>query len=139
MKKVLSLLLVLIISITMVACSELNSDTYNLIIVDPSNLLYEQPSKSYEAGEQVVIKTKILYDADIECYANGKSLGGHEDIKTDGIYTHWEFYFEMLAEDVTITFEVKDGFQAYENELLTYESLQWINSSYVENAILAQQ
>ncbi len=128
MKKILSLLLVLTMLITMVACSELNLDSYKLTIVDSSNLLYEQPSRRYEAGEQVVIKTKILYDADIECYANGKSLGGHKDIETDGKYTHWEFYFEMPAEDVTITFEVKDGFLSYNDTINLSEVDSWLAS-----------
>ncbi len=106
MKKFLIMLISAIMLISMVACSD---SGYKVTVDDQNITLYEPLSKRYDAGEQVIIKTHIATDVSVECFVNGKSVGTQTAIKTDDGY-HWEFYFEMPAEDVTITFEVKDGF-----------------------------
>ncbi len=107
MKKLLALLMTAFLLISMVACS---GNSYKVTVDDQDITLYEPLSKRYEAGEQVVIKTHMATDISVECFVNGKSVGTQTAIKTGDNYTHWEFYFEMPAEDVTITFEVRDGF-----------------------------
>ncbi len=88
--------------------SEETDEGYTLAVLEECrDLLYEDPSgRKYDAGESVVIKTHIIYDADIECYINGKSIGRYTVIETDGKYTHWEFYFEMPEENVTVELKI---------------------------------
>ncbi len=90
----------------MIGCG---ADRYTLTVEDPNAFLYEQPSKQYHAGEDVIVKTYVVYDADMECFVNGESIGIQTAVKTGDEYTHWEYYFEMPAEDVTITFQIVGG------------------------------
>ncbi len=102
----LSVLLSVLLILTTVGCT---SNRYKLTVGSHSNLLYEQPKKTYQAGETVVIKTTILMDASIMCFVNGESIGLETAIQKDGTYTHWEYYFEMPAQDVTVTFAIVGG------------------------------
>ncbi len=106
MKKIIALCLASVLAFCMVGCS---TGSYKLTVNDREELLYEQPNKRYQAREEVVIKTHILTDVDMECFVNGKSVGKQTAVKTGDHYTHWEYYFEMPSEDVTITFEIVGG------------------------------
>ncbi len=87
----------------MLSAASCRSEHYRLTVDDPYTLLHEQPEKEYRAGEHVTIKTGIVIDADVECFVNGESIGKQTVAMTGDKYTHWEFYFEMPAEDVTLT------------------------------------
>ncbi len=76
---------------------------FQLTVEGGRDLLYESPEGRYDPDTEIVIKTHIVYDADVECFVNGKSIGTQTTIMTDGEYTHWEFYFTMPAEDVVVT------------------------------------
>ncbi len=106
MKKLAALCLALLLLLNLPGCPP---NRYKLTVDDRDGLLYEQPDQKYYADDQVVIKTHILFDADIQCYVNGKSIGKQTAVKTGDEYTHWEYYFEMPAEDVTVTFEIVGG------------------------------
>lgn len=109
MKKSLSLVLVMItLLLCLVGCN--NSKKFVLTVEGGEEYLYEKLNRKYEAGEQVVVKTHILTDVSLTVYMNNISLGTGEAIKTNDQYTHWEYYFTMPSEDVTLTFDVKDGF-----------------------------
>ncbi len=86
------------------------SPKFSATVEDKSDLLFEPLKNEYMAGEKVTVKTHILYDAGINVYVNGESLGREEAIEVDGRYSHWEYYFTMPYEDVTITFGIYDGF-----------------------------
>ena len=58
--------------------------------------------KDYRPGQAITIKTGILHDADLELYVNGVFISKQTAVKTDGTYTHWEFYFTMPEQDVVI-------------------------------------
>lgn len=90
------------------AASDIKS--YSVTVEGGDEYLYENLSREYKEGERVVIKTHILTDVSLIVYMNGESLGSETAIKTGDRYTHWEYYFTMPGEDVTLTFEVKDGF-----------------------------
>ncbi len=55
-------------------------------------------------------------------------------------YTHWEYYFTMPSEDVTITFEEKDGMlpPSLRDEALASRDVAWANyanGDYIEDAL----
>ncbi len=107
MKKIIALGLVCILIFTMAGCA---LDFYTLTVAEADRELLDMPPvRICRAGQQVVIKTHILYDADMECFVNGKSIGKQTAVQTGGRYTHWEYYFEMPAENVTVTFEITGG------------------------------
>ncbi len=107
MKRIFAIFFAMMLIFSVVGCT---SDRYKLTVKDREELLYERPAQSYQAGEQVVIKPHILYDVDLVCFVNGKSIGKQTAVETGDKYTHWEYYFEMPAEDVTVSFEVVGGF-----------------------------
>ena len=83
--------------------------SYSVTVEGGDEFLYEDLSRKYKEGEQVVVKTNIILDMSLTVYVNGESIGTGKAIKTGDEYTHWEYYFTMPSEDVTITFEEKDG------------------------------
>lgn len=101
MKKLAILLLALTLVISLTACIGF----YTVTVEDEWELLYEQPAKVYRAGENVVIKTHIVNDTNIECYVNGICIGRQTPTKTGEEFTHWEYHFDMPAENVVVTFE----------------------------------
>lgn len=107
MKKIIALSLVCILIFTMAGCA---FDFYTLTVAEEDRAFLDMPPvRICRAGQQVVIKTHILYDAALECFVNGKSIGMPTPVQTGGTYTHWAFYFEMPAENVTVTFAVIGG------------------------------
>ena len=97
-------------------------------------------SRKYKEGEQVVVKTNIILDMSLTVYVNGKSIGTGKAIKTGDEYTHWEYYFTMPSEDVTITFEEKDGMlpPSLRDEALASRDVAWANyadGDYIEDAL----
>ena len=92
-----------------------NVKSYSVTVEDGDEFLYENLNLKYKEGEQVVIKTNIILDMSLTVYVNGKSIGTGKAIKTGDEYTHWEYYFTMPSEDVTITFEEKDGMLVDQN------------------------
>ena len=114
--------------------------SYSVTVEDGDKFLYENLNRKYKEGEQVVVKTHMLTDASLIVYVNGKSLGSEEAIKTGDRYTHWEYYFTMPSEDVTITFEVKDGFlpPTLSSIALSGRDVAWANyanGDYIEDAL----
>lgn len=104
MKKiVISLIILLVILFGIWIFARLSS--YDLIIDGKHDFLVEQPEKRYKSGDNVVLKTGIFYDVGLECFINGKSIGMGEPVETNGKYTHWEYYFKMPNESVTVTFK----------------------------------
>ena len=92
-----------------------NVKSYSVTVEGGDEFLYENLNRKYKEGEQVVIKTNIILDMSLTVYVNGKSIGTGKAIKTGDEYTHWEYYFTMPSEDVTITFEEKDGMLVDQN------------------------
>ena len=92
-----------------------NVKSYSVTVEDGDEFLYENLSRKYKEGEQVVMKTNSILDMSLTVYVNGKSIGTGKAIKTGDEYTHWEYYFTMPSEDVTITFEEKDGMLVDQN------------------------
>lgn len=58
-----------------------------------------------KAGSTVTLRTGVFYDADFFLYCNGIAM---EQTHADSDY--WEYQFTMPTEDVTITYEIRDGF-----------------------------
>ena len=117
-----------------------NVKSYSVTVEDGDEFLYENLSRKYKEGEQVVVKTHMLTDVSLIVYVNGKSLGSEKAIKTGDRYTHWEYYFTMPSEDVTITFEVKDGFlpPTLSSTALSGRDVAWANyadGDYIEDAL----
>ena len=113
---------------------------YSVTVEGGDKFLYENLSRKYKEGEQVVVKTHMLTDVSLIVYVNGKSLGSEKAIKTGDRYTHWEYYFTMPSEDVTITFEVKDGFlpPTLSSTALSGRDVAWANyanGDYIEDAL----
>ncbi len=107
MKKTISLLLAFLLFV-MPLCG-CRPTRFELTVEGERDLLYESPEGRYDPDTEIVIKTHIVYDADVECFVNGKSIGTQTTIMTDGEYTHWEFYFTMPAEDVVVTLKTVGG------------------------------
>lgn len=112
MKKLLAILLCLCSLFVLASCG---SESYSVKVKGGDEYLYEEPNRRYKEGEQVVIKTNIFLDMSLTVYVNGQSIGTGKAIKTGDEYTHWEYYFTMPNEDVTITFEEKDGMLVDQN------------------------
>ena len=89
--------------------------SYSVTVEGGDEFLCENLNRKYKQGEQVVIKTNIILDMSLTVYVNGESIGSGKAIKTGDKYTHWEYYFTMPSEDVTITFEEKDGMLVDQN------------------------
>ncbi len=122
MKKVLSLILALItLLLCLIGCD--NGKSYK-VTVENDQYLYERLERRYKAGEQVVVKCHMITDVSMTVYMNGKSLGTQKPIKTDDKYTHWEYYFTMPSENVTLTFEVKDGFDVLPSKSCSHPKIE---------------
>ena len=114
--------------------------SYSVTVEDGDEFLYENLNRKYKEGEQVVVKTNIILDMSLTVYVNGKSIGTGKAIKTGDEYTHWEYYFTMPSEDVTITFEEKDGMlpPSLRDEALASRDVAWANyadGDYIEDAL----
>ena len=114
--------------------------SYSVTVEGGDEFLYENLSRKYKEGEQVVVKTNIILDMSLTVYVNGKSLGSEKAIKTGDRYTHWEYYFTMPSENVTITFEEKDGMlpPSLRDEALASRDVAWANyanGDYIEDAL----
>ena len=114
--------------------------SYSVTVEDGDEFLYENLNRKYKEGEQVVIKTNSILDMSLTVYVNGKSIGTGKAIKTGDEYTHWEYYFTMPSEDVTITFEEKDGMlpPSLRDEALASRDIAWANyavGDYIEDAL----
>ena len=117
-----------------------NVKSYSVTVEDGDEFLYENLNRKYKEGEQVVVKTNIILDMSLTVYVNGKSIGTGKAIKTGDEYTHWEYYFTMPSEDVTITFEEKDGMlpPSLRDEALASRDVAWANyadGDYIEDAL----
>lgn len=114
--------------------------SYSVTVEGGDEFLYENLNRKYKQGEQVVIKTNIILDMSLTVYVNGESIGTGKAIKTGDEYTHWEYYFTMPNEDVTITFEEKDGMllPSLRDEALASRDVAWANyadGDYIEDAL----
>ncbi len=114
--------------------------SYSVTVEDGDEYLYENLNRKYKEGEQVVIKTNIILDMSLTVYVNGGSIGMGKAIKTGDEYTHWEYYFTMPSEDVTITFEEKDGMlpPTLSSTALSGRDVAWANyadGDYIEDAL----
>ena len=122
MKKTLSLVLALItLLFCFFGCD--NGKSYK-VTVENEEYLYERLERRYKAGDQVVVKCHMMTDVSLIVYMNGESLGQEKAIKIDGVYTHWEYYFTMPSEDVTLTFEVKDGFDVLPSKSCSHPKIE---------------
>ncbi len=94
----------------------LGNGYYRLSVVESFSdpILYEQPAAQYRAGERVTIKVHMFTDTDIECFVNGQSIGRQTPVDGEDGY-HWEYYFDMPAEDVTVTFREHGGLYLVES------------------------
>lgn len=79
---------------------------YKLTVTGSTDVLLESLNEEYHPGFMMEIKTAVLYDADIEIYANGEKLK-----KTHYDSDYWGYNFEMPKEDVTIEIKVVDGWK----------------------------
>ncbi len=61
-------------------------------------------------GEEAVLKTHVITDADIACFVNGVRTGKPMGVQAENGHVHWEFRFEMPEEDVAVTLQAGDGF-----------------------------
>ncbi len=94
---------------------------YKLTLVGDTDLLMESISEEYHPGFMIEIKTHVLFDADIEIYANGEKLK-----KTHYDSDYWGYTLEMPNQDVTIEIKVVDGWKV--NPYINLEV-----TTYVEN------
>ena len=106
MKKALRTLLCALVLVAMLLSLTACKDSYKVTVMDPYDFVIEDLKETYKKGETVTVKTVIAYDADIIVYVNETPIKDHTPIETDEEYARWEFYFEMPAEDVVLTFEV---------------------------------
>lgn len=93
-------------------------EKYKLTLVGDTDLLMESLSEEYHPGFMIEIKTHVLFDADIEIYANGEKIN-----KTHYDSDYWGYTLEMPNQDVTIEIKVVDGWKVdpYINlEVTTY-------------------
>ena len=82
---------------------------YKLTVQDPYGYIIEPLRETYKAGENVTVKTTILYDVSMIAYLDGVSLGYETAVKTGDSYTHWEYYFIMPDHDAVLTFSLSGG------------------------------
>ncbi len=112
---------------TCLRCSETKSTIiekgvkYKLTVIGDMDLLMDPLSEEYHPGLMIEIKTHVLYDADIEIYANGERLK-----KTHYDSDYWGYTLEMPNQDVTIEIKVVDGWK--EDPYIDLEV-----TTYVEN------
>ncbi|MBQ7352422.1 MAG: hypothetical protein IJW54_00295 [Clostridia bacterium] len=98
MKKIITFLVLLVISLFVTSCSDkisLPDGEYWLTIVDEYDMLYEPLNNSYKAGETIIVKTHLVYDAETNVYINGSDAKSNGTIKNENenhyIYNEWEF------------------------------------------------
>lgn len=86
------------------------SDTaeYRLNVYDPNGYIIEPLKETYMAGENVIVKTEVLFDVDMITYLDGVSLGVQTAVLENDEY-HWEYYFVMPSHDATLTFTLSGG------------------------------
>ena len=85
-----------------------NANAYRLTVVDPNGFVIEQLQATYRAGERVTVKVTVLYDAGLNAYLDGVSLGSETPVSDNGEY-HWEFYFVMPEHDAVLSFATYGG------------------------------
>ena len=113
---VLAVMMCLLLVISMVcACNlipnEENNNTttkYNLTVQDPNGYLIEELQAQYQAGEEVIVKTRELADENLMAYLDDELLGLETKVYYKGEY-HWEYFFTMPARDATLSFKFSDG------------------------------
>ena len=82
---------------------------YKLSIKNEPNIAVLSRLKTrYAAGEQVMVVTEVVLDADVEVFLNGQSIGKQTAVYTENGY-QWEYYFDMPARNAVLKFEIISG------------------------------
>ena len=77
---------------------------YKLSIKNEPNIAVLSRLKTrYAAGEQVMVVTEVVLDADVEVFLNGQSIGKQTAVYTENGY-QWEYYFDMPARNAVLKF-----------------------------------
>lgn len=111
---VLSLVILCFVSVALYGCNNVN--VYTLTIDVENDLLYEPLGKSYTGGEKVVVKTRLIDDAETIATINGEPLQ-YKPVKENGKYTHGEFTFIMPNMNSTLVLKTKDGSSSIPTEI----------------------
>ena len=111
MKKLWSYVLIIVLFTTTFFCGSCTVK-YNLKVdlskAEGVEFLEELP-ESCHPGTSLTVKVPIYTDVDLWAYLDGEAIGKQRPIKTDGEYSHWEFYFTMPENDATLSFEWKNN------------------------------
>ncbi len=127
-KKILSILTIVLFSFLLASCKQIGESQtggetpkkYSLNIMGDIDLLYLDEIKTkYEQGEVVEIKTKILFDAEIEIYVNNVQVP-----KTDSDGVYWLYKFYMPNCDSWLLAETVDGFKEQKDY---YKTIRFVN------------
>ena len=115
MKKTFLLILSFIILILLVSCTSQSPSSqskqafpkgeYGLTISGEIDLLYEQPKKSYKAGETIVVRTHLVCDADVVAELNGADAISQELIQDENghyICTEWKFIMPEKSSELRV-------------------------------------
>lgn len=102
MKK-LTILFIAILFLTLISCSKKDTINEYKLIVNSSNedFLLEDLKPKYQVGNKIEVKLGVIYDADIEVYANGEKIK-----RTHFDSDYWGYTFIMPSEDVILDFKV---------------------------------
>ena len=97
MKRVISLALIVLLSISFIAGCNGIGDYYSVTVTGSTDALMEPIKRSYKAGDTVEIKAYSVTDVSLYVFVNGKEIPmSHFDSD------YWGFEFVMPAENITI-------------------------------------
>lgn len=110
MKKITTIILVLISVLVLASCDNEKEKSYSLFIDDENNYIINDLKEAYKPGEEIIIQAGVLIDASFALYINGVYHSIQTVVETNDGYIR-EYYFKMPNEDVTISFKI-DGIPA---------------------------
>jgi|LSQX01.1.fsa_nt_gb hypothetical protein len=118
MKKIYLSLLLVFSALILTSCDQFNKERYNIFIDDEFRHITNELNQFYYEGDEVVIRTGVLYDVDLELYINDKFHSIQTAVEVDEGYI-WEYYLTMPSYDIDISFKVVDGLLANDTPLHT--------------------
>ena len=112
-RRAAAIVLAVLMLVTLIACKEDKKPTYRVIV---ENGAFLDLKESYEAGEEVRLKTYIVYDASPTVTADGERLSP----EVEG-YAYLVYTFIMPEHDVTVTYSLGGSDMMMQPLRITYE------------------